>query len=64
MVGSYSYIDADGKLRVVKYTAGAGGFMILPGSNLPYVPKAVTDTPEVADAKRKHQQLLQAWSFG
>lgn len=31
--GQYGFVDADGKQRVVKYTAGVGGFQVLNGGS-------------------------------
>lgn len=33
MQGQYGFVDADGKQRVVKYTAGINGFQVLNGDN-------------------------------
>lgn len=65
--GGYSYIDAEGKLQSVEYTADdINGFRVS-ATNLPVAPAAapiievtskhlepVQDTPEVAEAKAKH----------
>lgn len=60
--GVYSYIDAEGKLQNVEYTADdVNGFRVV-ATNLPAAPvvnaesnlQPVQDTPEVAEAKAKH----------
>lgn len=63
--GAYSYVDAEGKLQSVHYTADdVNGFQVA-ATNLPVaplapvvktidVPKPVEDTPEVAKAKEEH----------
>ncbi|XP_057378459.1 uncharacterized protein LOC130700429 [Daphnia carinata] len=61
-VGSWAYIDPDGKEVRVSYIADAGGFRVL-SNNLPQAPMQavssppmvpVSDTPEVEEAKRLH----------
>lgn len=64
--GSYSYVDADGKLQTVEYTADAVNGFRAAATNLPKAPIApavaisdngleqVQDTPEVALAKVEH----------
>lgn len=55
--GSYSYIDANGLLQTVDYTADNDGFHVL-ATNLPKdvqnVPEPVQETPEVAKAREEH----------
>lgn len=60
--GGYSYVDSNGQVQNVQYTADdVNGFQVS-GSNLPVAPKAdeqdapkpVEDTPEVAKAKSDH----------
>ncbi|XP_011181383.2 uncharacterized protein LOC105211570 [Zeugodacus cucurbitae] len=63
--GSYTYLDADGKLQTVTYTADADGFHVA-GTNLPKQrlaadgstpfedPQSIQDTPEVATARLQH----------
>lgn len=57
-VGGYSYVDPNGQLQSVQYSADAvHGFQVA-GTNLPVAkqeePKPVEDTPEVAKAKKEH----------
>lgn len=59
--GSYNYVDANGRLQTVQYTADdTNGFRAL-ATNLPNAPvdaaaapESVRDTPEVAQAKIEH----------
>ncbi|XP_065340518.1 cuticle protein-like [Cloeon dipterum] len=69
--GSYSYVDPNGKVNVVEYTAGHGGFRILGANNLPEAPVApeapavpaliapepVQDTAEVVAARAEFARL-------
>lgn len=59
----YSYIDANGILQTVSYTADDKNGFRISASNLPQSPKnelqATRDTPEVAAAKRNHLEELQ-----
>merc|ERR1712055_454687 len=76
VAGSYSYVNPEGKVVKVSYTAGAGGFQVH-SNDLPVAPTAdlelpvapvytgvapepVQDTPEVAAAKAAHLELLAA----
>merc|ERR1712055_579183 len=76
VAGSYSYVNPEGKLIEVSYTAGADGFKVH-SNDLPVAPVAdlelpvapvytgvapepVMDTPEVAAAKAAHLELLAA----
>merc|ERR1712055_307618 len=76
VAGSYSYVNPEGKLIEVSYTAGADGFKVN-SNDLPVAPVAdlelpvapvytgvapepVMDTPEVAAAKAAHLELLAA----
>lgn len=59
--GSYSYIDAEGKLQTVQYTADALNGFNAAATNLPkapidngVAPEQVQDTPEVARAREEH----------
>ncbi|XP_055840415.1 mucin-4-like [Episyrphus balteatus] len=59
--GSYSYVDADGELQTVEYTADSANGFQASATNLPKAPiddktapKPVEDTPEVAMAKAEH----------
>lgn len=61
--GSYSYIDAEGLLQTVEYTADAVNGFRAAATNLPIAPidgvavgrpEQVRDTPEVAQAKAEH----------
>lgn len=55
--GSYSYIDAYGLQRIVRYVSDEWGFRIVGANNLPVAP---VDTPEVAQAKAAHFRALAA----
>lgn len=53
--GSYSYVDAEGRLQTVEYTADAVNGFRAAATNLPKAPLgAIADTPEVAQAKAEH----------
>lgn len=59
--GSYSYIDPDGKLQTVEYTADALNGFRAAATNLPHAPiddklapEPVQETPEVAKARAEH----------
>lgn len=59
--GSYSYVDAEGHLQTVQYTADALNGFRAAATNLPkapvdngVAPEPVQDTPEVAKAKEEH----------
>lgn len=59
MFAGYSYIDANGILQTVAYSADAVNGFRVRASNLPQQPSsegspAVSETPEVAAARRKH----------
>ncbi|XP_046752916.1 uncharacterized protein LOC124416095 [Diprion similis] len=60
--GGYSYIDANGILQTVAYTANAQNGFRVQASNLPQQAKEelrpVEDTPEVAAAKQSHLEEL------
>uniref|UniRef100_A0A336KSZ3 CSON014675 protein n=1 Tax=Culicoides sonorensis TaxID=179676 RepID=A0A336KSZ3_CULSO len=64
--GSYSYVDPEGKLQTVAYTADAlTGFRVA-ASNLPEAPKdlnvapePVKDTPEVVKARAEHLAIVE-----
>ncbi|KAK4886280.1 hypothetical protein RN001_002551 [Aquatica leii] len=66
-IGSYSYIDTNGKIQHVKYSAGVEGFQVItsdtPSTNLPrshFSPShihqqgVIGDTPEVVAARNQH----------
>ncbi|XP_076630451.1 cuticular protein 16 [Colletes latitarsis] len=61
--GGYSYIDANGILQTVSYTADDENGFRVSASNLPQPPKndlqTIQDTPEVALAKKNHLEELQ-----
>ncbi|KAI9586967.1 uncharacterized protein LOC119632215 [Glossina fuscipes] len=61
--GSYSYIDTNGLLQTVDYTADSNGFRVA-ATNLPFdtqeMPQIVTDTPEVRKAREQHLAAHQA----
>lgn len=59
--GTYSYVDPDGKLQTVEYTADALNGFRAAATNLPkapiddrVAPEPVEDTPEVAQARADH----------
>lgn len=60
--GGYSYIDANGILQTVAYTADDQNGFRVSASNLPQPPKneplVMQDTPEVAAAKKNHLEEL------
>ena len=65
-IGSYAYINPEGKEVRVSYTADSRGFRVL-SNDLPVAPVAnlvapvqVQDTPEVAAAKATHMAALAA----
>jgi len=59
----YSYIDANGILQTVSYTADDKNGFRVSASNLPQPPRdelqTIQDTPEVTAAKRNHLEELQ-----
>ncbi|XP_037085345.1 uncharacterized protein LOC119105890 [Pollicipes pollicipes] len=69
--GSYNYVDAEGQVQTISYTAGANGFQV-EGTNLPVAPVAnlkapvhtlvgpapVQDTPEVQAARAEFTRLF------
>lgn len=68
--GSYSYVDAEGKLQSVEYVSDAVNGFRAAASNLPVapavpavpalpVPVPVSDTPEVVEARAQHLAALQ-----
>ncbi|KZC11172.1 Cuticle protein 6, partial [Dufourea novaeangliae] len=61
--GGYSYVDANGILQTVTYTADDQNGFRVSASNLPQPPRndlqAIQDTPEVAAAKKSHLEELQ-----
>lgn len=65
--GSYSYVDAAGKLQTVEYTADALNGFRAAATNLPKAPidtkkapEPVRDTAEVAIARKEHLALVSA----
>lgn len=53
--GSYSYVDASGRLQTVEYTADSVNGFRAAATNLPKSSLAgISDTPEVAQAKAEH----------
>lgn len=50
--GSYSYVDGNGRLQTVEYTADALNGFRAAATNLPKAP--IDDTPEVIQAKAEH----------
>lgn len=53
--GSYSYVDAEGRLQTVEYTADSVNGFRAAATNLPKASLAgIADTPEVAQAKSEH----------
>ncbi|XP_032792215.2 uncharacterized protein LOC116929166 isoform X1 [Daphnia magna] len=69
-VGSYAYLNPEGKEVRVSYTADSRGFRVL-SNDLPVAPVAnlvapvpVQDTPEVAQAKAEHAAAVTAAKSG
>ncbi|KAB0799204.1 hypothetical protein PPYR_07084 [Photinus pyralis] len=68
-IGSYSYLDKEGKLQHVRYSAGIDGFKVLT-SDTPAPSQFVSgpqqlgsfaaETPEVEAARRRHQAAYEA----
>lgn len=55
VVGSYSYVDSNGIVQTVRYSAGPQGFVIHDGSGVPVLPVVpVRYTREVEEARRQH----------
>lgn len=53
--GSYSYVDAEGRLQTVEYTADSVNGFRAAATNLPKASlNGISDTPEVAQAKAEH----------
>lgn len=53
--GSYSYVDASGRLQTVEYTADSVNGFRAAATNLPKAAVAgISDTPEVAQARAEH----------
>lgn len=53
--GSYSYVDAEGRLQTVEYTADSVNGFRAAATNLPKASlSGISDTPEVAQAKAEH----------
>lgn len=54
--GSYSYVDAEGRLQTVEYTADSVNGFRAAATNLPKAPLStgISDTPEVAQARAEH----------
>lgn len=64
--GSYSYVDAEGKLQSVAYTADAFNGFRVAATNLPEAPKElnvapepVKETPEVIKARAEHLAIVE-----
>ena len=66
-IGSYAYINPEGKEVRVSYTADSRGFRVL-SNDLPVAPVAKlvapVDTPEVAQAKAEHAAAVSAAKSG
>ncbi|XP_026464492.1 cuticle protein 7-like [Ctenocephalides felis] len=66
--GSYSYVDPEGKLQSVHYTADAVNGFRVAATNLPEdsgsVPSAVEYTPEVAQARAEHLKAVEQAKAG
>lgn len=60
--GSYSYLDADGHLQTVEYTADSINGFRAAATNLPKAPtdqsEPVRETPEVTRARNEHLRIL------
>lgn len=64
--GSYSYVDAEGKIQTVDYSADAFNGFRVAATNLPVgpvdigvAPEPVKDTPEVVKARADHLAILE-----
>ncbi|XP_066143715.1 cuticle protein 19.8-like isoform X2 [Euwallacea fornicatus] len=65
-VGSYSYVDPEGKLQSVHYKSDALNGFRASATNLPIAPQAapiavpqpIQDTPEVIEARNRHLETL------
>lgn len=53
--GTYSYLDQNGIVQHVQYTAGKDGFNVI-STNLPLY--GAVDTPEVVAAKKQHEEAV------
>lgn len=53
--GTYSYLDQNGIVQHVQYTAGKDGFNVI-STNLPLY--GAVDTPEVEAAKKQHEEAV------
>ncbi len=62
-IGSYAYINPEGKEVRVSYTADSRGFRVQ-SNNLPIAPAQIVDTPEVAAAKVDHAAAIAAAKSG
>jgi hypothetical protein len=62
-IGSYAYINPEGKEVRVSYTADSRGFRVL-SNNLPVAPAQIVDTPEVSKAKADHAAAIAAAKSG
>ncbi|XP_026464494.1 cuticle protein 7-like [Ctenocephalides felis] len=66
--GSYSYVDPEGKLQSVHYTADAVNGFRVAATNLPEdsgsVPSAIEYTPEVAQARAEHLKAVEQAKAG
>lgn len=66
VLGRYSYLDANGKIQLVEYTADDNGFRVA-ASNMPVAPEIpaiamptpVQDTPEVVEARAQHLAAIE-----
>jgi hypothetical protein len=62
-IGSYAYINPEGKEVRVSYTAVFRGFRVQ-SNNLPVAPAQIEDTPETAAAKADHATAITAAKSG
>ncbi|EFX77529.1 hypothetical protein DAPPUDRAFT_247592 [Daphnia pulex] len=62
-IGSYAYINPEGKEVRVSYTAVFRGFRVQ-SNNLPVAPAQIEDTPETAAAKADHAAAITAAKSG
>lgn len=60
IVGSYSYLDAAGKIQNVQYRADPLHGFTASGSNIPapILPEPAKDLPEISKVKAKHLEAL------
>jgi hypothetical protein len=63
-IGSYSYVDPNGKKISVKYTAGKDGFRILEGDHIPKAPAPVAAAIGGVAQKPSHYHVAPSYTAG